>query len=296
MTTKPILVVLCLSLAAGVFLYRVLARLRHMRLGQHAGPFGRWTARIRSVLMLVAAQSRLFRVPGTGTAHFFIFWGFVLLFPTILQAILEGMSPNWVLPVVTTFGPILLLQDLIAAAVAISVLYGLYYRLLVKPRRYEGSHLGEGVLVLFFILIIMMTLLCVNGLRLNAGEVHAAPAWQPVSRLAGTLFAGLSQHGQELMREACWWLHLGTVLVFLTLLPGGKHFHIITSIINVLLRNLEPRGRLCPPLRPLASREWRRSSNSPGGRCWTGTRAANAAAVRTFAPLTPAVANSPPSS
>jgi ferredoxin len=37
---------------------------------------------------------------------------------------------------------------------------------------------------------------------------------------------------------------ISVVLIFLTELPQGKHFHIVTSIPNVLLRDLEPHGRL----------------------------------------------------
>ena len=36
------------------------------------------------------------------------------------------------------------------------------------------------------------------------------------------------------------------MLLFLTELPVGKHFHVVTSIPAVLLRNLEPRGKLMP--------------------------------------------------
>ena len=44
--------------------------------------------------------------------------------------------------------------------------------------------------------------------------------------------------------EFSYWLHLGVVLVFLTELPDGKHFHVVTSIPAVFLRNLEPVGKL----------------------------------------------------
>src|SRR5205823_6707592 len=35
-------------------------------------------------------------------------------------------------------------------------------------------------------------------------------------------------------------------LIFLNLLPHSKHFHVITAIPNVFLRNMEPPGRLKP--------------------------------------------------
>lgn len=249
MSATPILVALGLLASGGVFGYRVYERFRHMRLGRPVGPFRNWGERWKSVLVFVAGQARIFRFPGTGLAHFFIFWGFVLLAPTILQAILEGLAPGFSLPFIATFAPLVLLQDLIAVAVLVAVTYGLYYRLLKRPERYKGSHLGEGTLVLCFILTIMVTLLCVNGIRQNLGDAPVAPQWQPMSTLVGRIFAGLTHDAQGTIEHACWWIHLGVVLVFLTLLPLGKHFHVVTSIFNVLLRNLEPPGRLTPAAR-----------------------------------------------
>ena len=249
MLTTRLVVLAALVLSFGLFGYRVYQRFQHMRLGRPAGSFTNWGERLKSLLIFVAGQARLFRFPGTGIAHFFIFWGFMLLVPTILQAMIEGLFPGVVLPFFGTFGPFALVQDLIAPTVIVAVLYGLYLRLFVKPERYKGSHLGEGALVLCFILTIMVTLLGINGVRQNLGEVTIAPAWQPISAVVGKALAGLSEHAQHTVDRACWAVHLGVVLVFLTLLPLGKHFHVVTSILNVLLRNLDPRGRLAPPAR-----------------------------------------------
>ena len=248
MSLAIVVVLVGLIAALGVFGSRCYQRVQHLRLGRPAGNFGQWGRRIRDVLLFVCGQARLFRFKGTGLAHVFIFWGFVLL-PTILQAMLEGLFPGFVLPFFATCGPLLLLQDFIAVAVIAGVLYGLYYRVLVRPERYKGSHQFEGNLVLGFILTIMMTLLCHTGIRQNLGEAHVAATWQPVSALVGALFRGLFHENQNLVAAACWWVHLGVVLVFLTLLPLGKHFHVATSVFNVLLRNREPPGRLAPAVR-----------------------------------------------
>lgn len=249
MLATRLVVLAALVLSFGLFGYRVYQRFRHMRLGRPVGRFADWGERIRSLLLFVAGQSRLFRFPGTGIAHFFIFWGFLLLVPTILQAMIEGLFPGVVLPFFGTFGPFVLLQDLIALTVIAAVLYGLYFRLIVRPERYKGSHLGEGALVLCFILIIMVTLLVMNGVRQNLGEADVAPVWQPISVAIGKGLGGLPGHMQHVVERVCWGVHLGVVLVFLTLLPLGKHFHVVTSVFNVLLRNLDPRGRLAPPIR-----------------------------------------------
>ncbi|MGD0019170.1 MAG: (Fe-S)-binding protein [Candidatus Limnocylindrales bacterium] len=247
MPIEPVLVLVAFLAALSLFCYRVYRRFEHMRLGQPAGPFGHWWQRIKALLVFVFGQRRLFRFRTPGVAHFFIFWGFLLLLPTIAQAIIGGIFPGFVLPFLGTFGPLALVQDLIAVAVAVAVLYGLCLRLIVKPERYRGSHQTEGVVVLVFILTIMVSLLVMNGLQRNRGENPIGPVyWQPVSAFVGGLFAGLSEGTQHTIGQVAYWVHLGVVLTFLTMLPGGKHFHVVTSMFNVFLGDLEPPGKLPP--------------------------------------------------
>lgn len=247
---KSVIAVLALLLAGGLFGLRCYQLLwDNLRRGQPSGPFKQWGERIESLIVFVGGQLRLFRFLIPGTAHFFIFWGFLILFLTILQAILEGVlafaSPGFVLPLVGRFGPLALLQDLVVILVMAAVIYGLYMRLIANPERYKGSHKSEGVVVLLFIFTIMLSLPVINGVRINLGE-DPISAWRPVSRLVGGLLAGLPEGTQKVIGEIAYWIHLSVVLVFLTKLPGGKHFHVVTSIPAVLLRNLEPPGRLPP--------------------------------------------------
>jgi Fe-S oxidoreductase len=90
---------------------------------------------------------------------------------------------------------------------------------------------------------IMVSLLIVNGIRINLGndQLHA---WRPISTAIGRLFFGLESGVQRVVGEISYWIHLAIVLLFLTELPEGKHFHIVTAVPAVLLRNLEARGRL----------------------------------------------------
>jgi Fe-S oxidoreductase len=245
---KSILALIAVTVAGGIFLYRVYQLLwDNLRRGEPTPRYGDWGERIKGVLIYVAGQLKLFRFLLPGTSHFFIFWGFIILFFTILQAIIEGLvaftNPNFVLPVLGTFGPLAFLQDIFAVFVGIAVLIGLYMRLVVNPDRYQGSHVSQGVMVLLFILAIMISLLVMNGIRINLGE-DSLSAWRPISSFVGTLFAGMAAGTQEMIEEVAYWIHLGVVLVFLTELPGGKHFHVVTALPAVFLRNLEPPGRL----------------------------------------------------
>jgi len=245
---KSIVVLLSFLLATGVFLWRAYPQLwTKLRQSQSTPRFGQWGERIKGLIVFVGAQLRLFRFRAPGTAHFFIFWGFLFLSLTILQAILEGLlaftNPHFVIPLIGEFGPLALIQDVIALCVAVAVVYGMYLRLVVDPERYKGSHKSQGVMVLSFILTIVLSLLVMNGSRINLGEDELS-AWRPISALVGSIYSGASAGTQVVIAEVAYWIHLGVVLLFLTELPEGKHFHVVTSIPAVLLRNLEPRGRL----------------------------------------------------
>ncbi len=246
---KTLIVLIALLVAGGVFAWRAYQLLwLNLRRGQPSpGVLGNWLERIKSVVVYVAAQLRLFRFLVPGTAHFFIFWGFLLLSLTILQAMGEGLFafaiPDFKLPIIGYFGPLALVQDFFAIFVMVAVGYGLYLRVVANPERYKGSHKSQGVMVLSFIFTIMASLLVLNGININL-HLDPVPEWRPISFIVGRLFAGLNEGAQEVAGEIAYWIHLGTVLFFLTELPEGKHFHIVTSIPAVFLRDLEPRGRL----------------------------------------------------
>ena len=123
---KSILVLLGFLIATGLFLWKGYRLLWvNLRGGQPSGRFDRWGERIKGLLVYVGAQLRLFRVLIPGTGHFFIFWGFLFLSLTILQAIVEGLvafaNPDFVLPVIGTFGPLIWVQDLLATLVIVAI-------------------------------------------------------------------------------------------------------------------------------------------------------------------------------
>lgn len=247
---KSILAVLGVLLSTGLFVWKLYQLLwDNMRRGQASGPFRDLGERLRGLLVFVAGQVRLFRFFPPGLAHFFIFWGFAILSLTILQAILEGLlafqNPHFLLPLIGNFGPLALLQDFFAVFVLIAVTFALYTRIVVDPERYKASHKSQGVMVLLFIATIMITLLVLNGSRINLGE-DSISVWRPISHFVGNLFAGSGENAQRIIGEIAYWIHLVVVLVFLTELPGGKHFHVVTSLPAVFLRNLAPLGQLPP--------------------------------------------------
>jgi Fe-S oxidoreductase len=70
--------------------------------------------------------------------------------------------------------------------------------------------------------------------------------YEPAGSLASLLLSGLSNGALLVIAHAGFWIHSSLVLIFLNLLPHSKHFHVITSIPNVLLTDVAPVGRLPP--------------------------------------------------
>jgi Fe-S oxidoreductase len=248
-TLKTIVVLLVLLIGGGIVLNKLYQLLWvNLRRGQASASFTDWGERIKGLAVYVAGQRRLFRFLIPGTAHFFVFWGAIILFPTILQAIVDGLTAftgeEFLLPFIN-LGPFLLLQDLFILFVIVAICYELYMRLVVDPERYKGSHKAEGVEVLINILIIMLGLLVMNGARINLTD-PSSDVWQPISAAVGSIFAGLPNDAQVIIGEIAYWIHLAAIMIILIVVPGGKHFHVLTGWLAVLLRDRLPHGELPP--------------------------------------------------
>ena len=114
-----------------------------------------------------------------------------------------------------------------------------------RPRRFEGSHLGEADLILGLI----------------AGIVDHAAALARVAdrarpeRGARGCVAGLERASRassatgtatEVLERVFVWAHVLLILGFLAYLPHSKHLHIATAAINVFFGRTRARGRLEP--------------------------------------------------
>ena len=105
--------------------------------------------------------------------HAFIFWGFLVLFPTIVEAMLAIVNPDWTLPILGHAAWFAFLADLFATMVAVGVGIAFYIRKVQKPDRFRGSHMGEADRILLTILSIVATLLLWNATQIALGTFSA---------------------------------------------------------------------------------------------------------------------------
>ncbi|HEU0336216.1 MAG TPA: (Fe-S)-binding protein [Gaiellaceae bacterium] len=205
---------------------------------------------MRNEATIVLGQRKLLQRLGPGLVHAAIFWGFLVLFPTILLALagtidrepwLPDSSPLEWLAGQAWFA---LLVDVFAALVLAGVAAALWIRKVQRPQRFEGSHLGEADLILGLIAGIVTTLLLWHATRI-ALEVNEWPAgWSPVSNLLSGLFG--DGETAEVLERVFVWAHVLLILSFLVYLPYSKHLHIATAAVNVFFGRTRARGRLEP--------------------------------------------------
>ncbi len=202
------------------------------------------TRRARNEATVVLGQSRLLRRLGPGLAHAFIFWGFLILLPTIVIAMIGVVDKHATLPWLGHQGWYELLVDIFAVLVLVGVLAALWIRKVVRPRRFEGSHLGEADVILALIATIATTLLLWHATRIALGLNEWPRAWSPVSYALSHLF--VRNQATRVLERVFVWAHVLTILAFLAYLPRSKHLHILAAAVNVWFGRTGAGGRLEP--------------------------------------------------
>jgi Fe-S oxidoreductase len=208
---------------------------------RRAGDVGR---RVRNETEIVLGQRKLLQRLGPGLIHAAIFWGFLVLGPTIVIAMIGAVDRHATLPWLGHQGWYAFLDDLFAVLVLAGVAAALWIRKVQRPARFRGSHLREADLILALIATIATTLLLWHASRIALGLNEWPASSAPVSHLLSGLFArdGLTR----VLERAFVWLHVLTILGFLVYLPRSKHLHIASAAVNVWFGRTGPPGRLEP--------------------------------------------------
>ncbi len=175
--------------------------------------------------------------------HAAIFWGFVVLLPTIVEAAIAIVDANGHLPLIGDNVAFACIVDVFAVAVLGGVATAVVIRKVQRPDRFRGSHLGEADRILLMITAIVVSLLLWQATRVALGLTDVEG---PVSGWLASYFDGIGSVALERVERSLVWIHLLLVLGFLVYLPGSKHLHIVTAAPNVWFSKAGPGGRLEP--------------------------------------------------
>jgi len=214
--------------------------------------------RLKNMVILAIGQKRLVgrkKEWVSGIMHALIFWGFCILSIRTLTLFGEGFVKGYQLPFLGddyVLGYLYIaLKDVMEGIVLVMVIYAIFRRAFLRPKRLHNT--WEAYFVLGMIGFLMISDLLLDGARYNLILLHNNSAqlhffnnaqfgseflWTPISVGAASLISGMSAHATGLILVGMFWLHVITIMIFLNFLPLGKHFHVITALPNVFLKNL----------------------------------------------------------
>src|SRR5256884_7551653 len=215
-----------------------------VRSGKPVARFDNVPARLRGEATIVAGQSKLLQRLGPGLIHALIFWGFIVLFPTIFFAMWGIYDGPWSpVPWLEAQGWFALLVDVFALLVLVGVIAAFIIRKVLRPARFKGSHLREADLILLLIAGIAVTLFIWHASLISIGLDDYPAGWAPISAAIATL---LPKPGLPYIERGAVWAHVLIILSFLVYLPRSKHLHILVAAFNVYFGSTHSRGRIEP--------------------------------------------------
>jgi len=239
----------------GIIIRNKLAILKSL---ESTAPYGAFGERLKSVFFIAIGQEKLIgrkKERLSGIMHALIFWGFCILLIRSLTLMGEGFQNGFHLPLFNDSNVIgygyILLKDIAEGVVLCMILFALYRRIVIKPKRMHNSF--EAYFVLLAIGLLMITDLFYDGARYNLIQIFDNRdnwdfynntvwgnefSWTPVAVFLGKGFTGLGEASNTAILHVSFWMHITCLMVLLNFLPLGKHFHVITALPNVFLKTL----------------------------------------------------------
>ena len=199
---------------------------------------------IKAQLTDVLAQRKLFKVKGSGTAHAFTFWGFTVLFLTIIEAYGSLFQRDFAIPFIGRSRALGLIEDIFTVAVTLALVIFTCIRLARSPKRigrksrFYGSHVDQAYLVLGLIFLVMATLVLYRGAQYSNGVFpYQNDGWWAFASKATSYITpnGIAFESTFVVAQ------IAVVVGFLVFLLYGKHMHIVTAPINASLKR-HPKG------------------------------------------------------
>ena len=197
--------------------------------------------RIGEFFQNVLGQKGVLRDPLPGIAHFFTFWGFIVIQFGLLNLILGAF--NGTFPLIGDNRVFAIILDVLVILVFFALIIFAIRRGLVRPKQLSSLLHGpwDGFIILGLILLVILTLALVEGFEFAASN---GTAWTPIGSVVGPWFSVAGTANDIVAYRFMWWLHIAVVLSFLIYLPRSKHLHLMATPFNIFFRSYKPKGAL----------------------------------------------------
>src|SRR5215831_15983581 len=171
------------------FALRIRQLVRLMRIGRPENRFDQTGERIKYFTLMVLGQRGVLRDPLPGIAHFFTFWGFIIIQLDALN--LWAMGFNFEIPLISSRAFAVIL-DIFLVAAFISLLIFAFRRLVLRPRQLQSQ--THGMADAYTILtLIALVLISVFFFEVFAYVATNGEFWTPLGALVGQAWTGIPQ-------------------------------------------------------------------------------------------------------
>ena len=239
------------TVALVLFSRRALLLYRLVRMGAPLERFDELPKRVENEVVVVLGQKKLLQRLVPGLVHAFIFWGFVVLFPTIVIAAIYTLDRRAAAARRDRRSPG---SSVRAGSRSWSTCSRASCSSASPPRSSSARCSGRSdsreatcarrTSSSALIAGIVSTLLLWHATQIALGLNEWPADWSPVSDALSQLFSGGT--GTEVLERVFVWAHVLIILSFLVYLPYSKHLHIATAGPNVFFGRTRPPGRLEP--------------------------------------------------
>ena len=161
-------------MAVVLFVQRVRPRVALVANARPAGRGAPTSDRITREITHVFLQKKLLQKLGPGLMHAFIFWGFIVLLPTIAEAAIAIVDKDSSFPILGHTSWFAFISDVFATLVVVGIAMAFFIRKVLKPDRFRGSHMEEADRILLLILAIVVTFLLVERVADRARDRRGA--------------------------------------------------------------------------------------------------------------------------
>ncbi|MGE5288575.1 MAG: (Fe-S)-binding protein [Micromonosporaceae bacterium] len=203
--------------------------------GRRSGAFRRLAAELGEVL----GQRKLLKRWRSGLPHALVFWGFIILLFTIVEAFGDTfVSKTFAIPAIGHSAALGFIEDLFTVVVLAGVIVFSVTRVVESPARrgrrsrFYGSHTRAAWITLMMIAAVMITLLGYRAAQVNTGDFPygtAAFASHGLSHLLQPLGAGVNAGLETFLLLA----NIAVIMGFLVFVAYSKHLHIFLAPLNV---------------------------------------------------------------
>ena len=204
----------------------------------------------------VVGQRKLLRWTVPGAAHAAVFWGFIVLLLTIIEAYGALFSRTFAIPGIGHWAAVGFAEDLFSVGVLAGLVTFTVIRLRHSPRaegrrsRFFGSHTRAAWVVLAMIALVIITLLLYRGAQQDTGTFAYPRGWAFASWVFARALHPLGYGVNSVLEAVLILVQLGVVLAFLVVVTYSKHLHIGLAPVNIAFSR---RPDALGPLEPMRS-------------------------------------------